>query len=425
MLHCSFLRSLTLAHLHGMEVYLPALACIRHQLRHVMMAKCLLLSSCGPGEGSNVFASGWDQLEELYLDKSSIDTHILAVNMPSLQRLMLKGFSIKDDAGEALYDSMDAFAIGCPRATYVEFEPMLELAPGFYKKFAALERLQLAFDPAYSWDVHVDWDNHMQVPSSLTALECVSSGAKFDADNWYVDANKCISLHAALSAAVACIRAGAPLQSLRMAHCTTIELMHEEDDSDDDEDGWHMVEPDDGEAVLLYRPLATALHGLVRLDLSCSVYCGEAAVNELVLSAPSLRSLLLRIHRPAGAHDRVLVCSGLQELHVSFEVCLPQTERAACKFTLFLEATATLRSCMLQVGDVGDDMHQGDSMSVVLGCHALAGIEGSIRFVVCDWLLGFEVQNPEGAEGLVQKQATITYAFDKDEYDWAYDMEIE
>lgn len=423
-LRCSFMRSLTLVHLHGVEVDLPALASISHQLHDVSLYKCLLLSSCWPAAGTNVFASGWDDLEELSLEKSSMDTHILAANMPSLHHLMLKGFSIKNASDHVLYGIMDAFAVGCSRATYVEFEPLAWRPLAFCNKLAALERLQLALHPCSSRH-HVEpmWNVDNQMPSSLTVLECMSS-AKVAVDSPALAPGECVSLRVALSAAAACIRAGVPLQSLKLAHCTPVQWVYEGDDSDD-EDGMHLIVPDEGQAVQLYRPVATALHGLVRLDLLHSLACGEAegeaAVNELVLSAPSLTSLMLRIDRPAGAHAR-LVCAGLEELHVKHNLW-PRPEKAAVHFNLFLEGTAALRSCTLEAEDHCSDLRQGDSKSVVLSCHESAGIEASVRYGCGTWLLGLQVRVPSNAQGSGQRQATVSYVFYGDEGGWGCAVE--
>jgi hypothetical protein len=401
------------------------------------MDKCRLGTSCSPAEGTNAFASGWDQLEKLSLSKSRADSHILAVNMPSLQQLKLKGFSIYDDAGEeALHGSVQAFALGCPRATYVEFDLLLTHAPGPYKMFAALERLQLALAPMSAMEVYGQWDTPLEVPGSLTKLE-FTSAAEQNMENWDPDPDVSISLHRALSVAAACIRAGAPVQSLILAHCTTLELVHEEDDSDDDEDGAHMVGPDLGEIVRRYRPAAVALHGLVRLDLSESLGCGEAAVNEVVSSAPSLKSLVLGIKEPFIAQRRVLVCSGLQEVHIKLDV--PDTGDAL-KVTFFLEDTAALCSCMLEVLDEANNLHQGDKLALVLSCDEMAGITisvidhrflhtpppgFSVPFLQYHWLLGLEVRDAEVAEGSVQKQATIIFLHDDDEYCWASALKVE
>lgn len=405
-----------------MEVDLPALAWVRHQLRNVTMSKCLLLSSCWPAAGTKIFATGWDKLEKLDLSRSSIDTHITAVSMPSLQRLMLKGFTVRDDAGEALHGSMEAFALGCPCATYVELEPVLRLAPGPYQ-FAALDRLRLALDPVLLREADVAWDNHMDVPSSLAALELMSS-AKNDMDDWGPDPHVCISLRSALSVAVANIKAGARLQSVTFAHCNTMELMLADDDV---EDGAHMVEPNEAEAVQLYRPLASALHGLVRLDLLFSAGCGQAVVNEVVSSAPSLKSLLLCIDAPDFVHSRKLACSGLQELHLEYHLWQLDREGPAFGFTASLEDAAALRCCTVEVLDEGNNafLHQGDSITLVVACHEMASITGIVRCTQDNfyWVLGFKVRVPANAEGSGQKQAIVSCVYDKDECGWACAVE--
>jgi hypothetical protein len=424
MLNCSSLLNLAKVRLHGVEVDLSALACIRKQLRHVKMCKCLLMSSCLPAAETDPFASGWDKLEELNLSKSSIDTHILAVNMPSLKQLLLRGFSIKDDAGEALHGSMTAFALGCPRIIYVEFEPVLRLAPLPFKNFIALERLQLAFDPVDMMDLQRDApvyrrrDLQLEVPSSLTALECTCI-AKMD--EWDQSLFSCISLDAALHVATACNGAGAPLRSLTLPHCTTAAPCFDPDNDMPPQ----FVEPEEGKAVQLYRPLATALHGLVHLDLSGSVDCSGHVVSELVSSIPSLRSLMLRFEDPGFAYTRPLVCSGLENLHVKYQVWRSESAGAAFAFTLVLVDTAALRSCTLEVLEEHHHDMQGDSISVELGCHEMADISWSAELINVAWHLGFEVHLPVCAEGLVQKQATLSYVFDKDEDDWSFAVKEE
>jgi hypothetical protein len=426
MLHCSLLRDLARLFLFNVEVDLPALACIRHQLRRVTMANCLLSSSCAPAAGTHAFASGWDELEDLDLTGARIDTHILSVDMPSLQQLKIKGFSIRNAAREALYGSVQAFALGCPSATYVEFEPRLGVAPGPYNMmFAALEHLQLALNPDSSREGDVDWDKLLEVPPTLTTLECVSP-FELEDDDPEMDEHMCIRLHAGLSAAAACIKAGAPLQSLALARCNTLELVHVDDDGDGDVgmEWGHLVEPDEEDVVDLYRSLATALHGLVSLDLSAAAGCGEAAVNEVVASAPSLESLMLRIKEPLVVHTRVLVCSGLQELYLQYSVW-PERKGASFHFTLSLEDSAALRSCTLEVLDYKSEVQQGDSITLVVRCHEKAGIAEVVHQAPDCWLLGLEVRLPEGAGGSGQNLATMSFVYDEDEDDWASALEVE
>ena len=427
MLRCSRLGRLTTVSIDGAEVDLPALACISTQLRSVTFRNCLLLSSCPPAAGTSAFASGWPNLEELDLPRSSIDTHILAVNLPSLQQLELRGFNIKHDSDDskALYGSMEAFALGCPRATYVEFEPSQDSLRCPFKNFAALERLQLAFGPVYLGEHYMQWEKRVTVPTSLTALEIVSSTI-FDSS---MSRHTCISLCAGLAVATACIRAGAPLHSLKLRYCRSAELVFlpDSDDSDDDEDGVLDVvehEPDEEDLEQQYRPLATALHGLVHLDLTDSWACGEAAVGELVLSAPSLESLRLHISDPGCAHHRVLLCAGLQKLHGNSVWDWDDLKGAPLDFTLILTETAKLRSCMLEISENEDCMRAGDAITVKL--HGMACIAMSAEQVVDmgSWLLGFEVHLPGGAEGLVQEQATLSYAWEEEE-GWTCDVDLE
>jgi hypothetical protein len=252
------------------------------------------------------------------------------------------------------------------------------------------------------------------MPTSLTALEFACSAVD-DEDEWDADPHAFISLHAALSAAVACIRGGARLQSLTLAHCTT--LAHDEEEGS-------MVELREGEVQQLYAPLATALRGLVHLDLSpvlSAAGCGEAAVNEVVSSAPSLKSLVLRMGKPLVAHSTWLACSGLSELHLDYQAWQRASEEDVLYLTYYLGDTAAMRSCTLELSDL--DLSQGDRITFVLGCHEMAGVTEFVERMPFSWLLGLKVHIPEGARDIMDRQVRVTYVCVEDGATWAFAVE--
>ena len=320
---------------------MPAMACVAHQLRMVRLRYCLLHSG---QHGGSVFAQGWDQLECLDLTFSFIDTRLSAVNMPSLQQLYFQAFEVKDDEdGEALHICTQAFAAGSLKCSGLEFEPFRfpRLLHAPYRAFGALQRLCLLhhFSPVAADMQGID------APQTLTCLQCMSCAD--DPPPEWLPVTLAVDLHAMLSTAAAFMNAGALLQTLTLVDCRTAAVVYEDSDVDgySENDEFEIIEPGQQEVVQLYRRLSASLRGLKRLDLSRSPHCVGRAVAEVVSTAPDLTSLALAVTLPSGqaAHDRLVMCSRLQEVHVHFDIMSREREKGSCTFRFALVDTHTLR----------------------------------------------------------------------------------
>jgi hypothetical protein len=192
-----------------------------------------------------------------------------------------------------------------------------------------------------------------------------------------------------LAVAELCKKAGAPLQSLRLAQCTTRGLSRGE---------YVDMVTNQAEAAHAYGPLSSCLHGLTELDLSASPHCGEAIMNAIVTAAPSLTSLLICIIPPAdrstslfhmSMHRRKIVCTNLQSLKVRF-VASSHIGFDHAHYHLRLEDISSLCSCML---DVKGDPRQ----RVMLSLSEAASVDVSVESGGSGWLLGMRMHPPGSA----------------------------
>jgi hypothetical protein len=395
---------------------MPALACVAHQLRSVSLRYCLLHSG---QHAEGAFAMDWDQLECLDLTSSSINTCLPVVNMPSLQQLYFQAFEVKDDKdGEALHASVQTFAAGSPKCSGLEFEPLRfpRLLHAPYKAFGALQRLCLMF----RYTPEAEDMQGIDVPQTLTCLECMST-IRDSLPSW-LHVTMELDLHVMLSTAAAFIEAGAPLQSLTLAECRTAAVVYEDSDDDGYDEDAEIIEPGQQEIVLLYRRLSASLRGLKRLDLSLSPHCIESAVNEVVSTAPDLTSLALHVSLPKGqaVHDRLVVCSQLQEVHVNLDILSRELFDGSCTFRFGLVDANRLCKCTLKLLDFDGNVQHGDAVKVVLECQESAGLDASVRMMpdgdgrTPDWELGIAVSQRAATSRQELFTATFVYAADKE-----------
>ncbi len=369
------------------EVALPPLACVARQLRSLGLHGCLLYSGCLPNESTNIFAAPkWVHLEELDLTLATIDAPIMAADMPALQALRLSQFSCKDD--EDLSNIAKAFGAGSPQCSLLQYTLTAMMQQGPYPMFKALKVLQLALDPPGG---QVDLVN---LPTTLTALECMSaSAAPFeDLEDWQY-----LHLHAVLDVAGACIRAGAPLQTLRLAHCTTVAM---DDDYDSDES--------DAAADVMQ-----ALHGLTCLDLAQSPDCDLCTLADLVAKAPDLRSLLICMElfgRLSSVQRRSVVCSGLTHLEVAFDVWADEPPRDPIQYDLLLEDCGNMHSCKVKLAMREGDFAEGDTVCVMLRRQRSATVCASVDRSGCHHQWYLSVRCPEGVKSTIC--ARVNYVYD-------------
>jgi hypothetical protein len=308
---CRYLQSLTKLTCFSVEVALPPLACVARQLSYLLLHGCLLFSDCPPGKSTDVFsATKWEQLQVLDLTCASIDAPIMAVDMPALHALRISKFSVRGDGGGALQEIVNAFGAGCPHCTSLEYAPPLLTQRGPCHMYDALTDLQLTLDPATLCILDLSGHDLMRVPSALTKLECMSASTSPFKDLGYAEHYaQHLQLHAALSVAATCIKAGAPLHTLGLAHCRTCI----EDTGSDFEHDEYDLQTEPAASHILLRPLCAMLHGLACLKLVASPHCGVRTVNEMVSATPDLCSLVVSLDGPYEER-RILVCSGLHEL---------------------------------------------------------------------------------------------------------------
>jgi hypothetical protein len=305
--------------------------------------------------------------------------------MPSLSTLYLRGFSIKGDVRNCiLHESVRALAAGCPSCVFIESSPPLR-----FEAFPALQQLRSVFGVRR----RLTLPEHGTCLSSLKVLECMSiSGA--DMEDTSCQDHECMPLRRMLAVAELCMKAGAPLQSLRLAQCTAW--------GPPSIAGYADMVTTEAQAAQAYGPLSSCLHGLTELDLSASPLCGEIAVNAMVAAAPSLTSLAVCIKQPferstsavhAAVHCRRVMCTNLQNLRVRFAASShPGHGHTYVQVDLRLEDTSSLCSCVL---DVNGDAWRKTSLWVSL--REAASMDASVESNSSGWLLSIVRRPPEAA----------------------------
>ena len=383
------------------------------QLQRLSFYGSLLYACRPPEEGTDAFAAPqWEQLQELDLELASINAPILGVDMPVLEDLRLGNLPVRGH-DDALHDTAEAFAAGCPQCSSLLFQPAMQHAP--IHMFTALKTLQLALDPASRDDTIV------QVPTTLTALDCRSASARHIEN---LTNAQHLQLHAVLSVAAACIQAGAPLPTLRAAHCLTSPVY---DGYDNFMPVVHVMPLMHEELLHTYDPLWASLHGLAILDLAASPECSARAVREVVSASPDLRSLVISVDafNHMHVHRRTIACSGLTDLKVDLDIWIDQPDeepddiwgdqpnREPVELDLVLEDYHNLGSCKVKVVIHKGDLAEGDTVFVWLRRHAC------VRASVDQddggrWCLGVDFCCPEGAEGTMGSRVCFVY----DDFTW-------
>ncbi len=353
---------LTKLDLHAVLVSLPALKAVSNQLQALMLRGCQMYA-----RNSSHFVTGWDSLVTLQLKHTCTPDWIGAVNMPALQLLDISSFTNVCSRPFCL----GAFAAGCPKCEFAAFNPGLceftdggscHIGPPSCRAFLSLKTACLAWMPSKlrgGPDVWLAAPPCLELPPTVTRLECMSCqppAVGFDGtERGY------FHLHAMLSMAAGCIKAGVPLQELRLHHCATFK--------DIDDEGY-TIEPSGKDHKMFYMPLSATLHGLRSLDLEHSEACKIRTVNEVVAAAPALTSLVLPIVGLPCACDEIIdpiECSGLRSLKLLYK--RPSDRLTAKKVSLQLKNVAGLRVQLREISS--DQLWEGDqyNFTITKGMH--------------------------------------------------------
>jgi hypothetical protein len=342
-----------------MEVYLASLLCIAPQLRSLDLSYCRLIAERNPTE---LFASGWDRLQELDLHDSTITAQIGAVRLPWLKQLNIEELADEIPGMETVSNHVSAFAGGCPQCTWLRFtHPSGGHTISCCKDFSQLLSVEVVIPPVF-YNEWVQWPLAapcIELPASVTTLECGS-------DPGYVDGNFS-DLYAVLSMVASNIRAGVMIKALCCRTCAAYTGSFEDEWGD-----WHFREPTQAQLAALYRPVCRALHGLESLDVSFLPRCGERAVAEVLAAAPDLRALAISV----SVVDERLVRRALRSptltavtVHSHF-IREDDTEQRALEVDL--KGCTRLEICVVKLEA---KLVVGDRVAVMLECHEGADIK--------------------------------------------------